>query len=202
VRIDAKAVMGQECNVRIGYGACILRGVSVGDNAILGTYAVVTKNVPAERHRRRHTCAFDQDARGAANAALGLIQSRAAPRTFQTRCHHLPNLLLWHLMTTTAKDNIWTDVHPLGVAEAKRRFSELIDRVRSGEHFVVSRRGRPAMVLSPPSGEALRAAVTDKPIGLAAVAGALADWDDLEETVEEIYAARRGSRDRPVPDLD
>ena len=34
-------------NVWIGYGACILRGVSVGDNAIIGTNAVVTADVPA-----------------------------------------------------------------------------------------------------------------------------------------------------------
>jgi acetyltransferase-like isoleucine patch superfamily enzyme len=34
-------------NVWIGYGACILRGVTVGDNAIVGTSAVVTKDVPA-----------------------------------------------------------------------------------------------------------------------------------------------------------
>lgn len=33
-------------NVWIGYGACILRGVSVGDNSIVGTSAVVTKDVP------------------------------------------------------------------------------------------------------------------------------------------------------------
>ncbi len=34
-------------NVWIGYGACILRGVSVGDNSIIGTSSVVTKTVPA-----------------------------------------------------------------------------------------------------------------------------------------------------------
>jgi acetyltransferase-like isoleucine patch superfamily enzyme len=34
-------------NVWIGYGACVLRGVSVGDNAVIGTNAVVTKDVPA-----------------------------------------------------------------------------------------------------------------------------------------------------------
>jgi acetyltransferase-like isoleucine patch superfamily enzyme len=33
-------------NVWIGYGACILRGVSVGDNSIVGTNSVVTKDVP------------------------------------------------------------------------------------------------------------------------------------------------------------
>jgi len=34
-------------NVWVGYGACILRGVQVGDNAVIGTNAVVTANVPA-----------------------------------------------------------------------------------------------------------------------------------------------------------
>jgi acetyltransferase-like isoleucine patch superfamily enzyme len=34
-------------NVWIGYGACILRGVRVGDNAVIGTNSVVTKDVPA-----------------------------------------------------------------------------------------------------------------------------------------------------------
>jgi acetyltransferase-like isoleucine patch superfamily enzyme len=34
-------------NVWIGYGACILRGVSVGDNSVVGTNSVVTKDVPA-----------------------------------------------------------------------------------------------------------------------------------------------------------
>jgi acetyltransferase-like isoleucine patch superfamily enzyme len=33
-------------NVWIGYGACILRGITVGDNAVIGTSAVVTKPVP------------------------------------------------------------------------------------------------------------------------------------------------------------
>jgi acetyltransferase-like isoleucine patch superfamily enzyme len=32
-------------NVWVGYGACILRGVTVGDNAIVGTNSVVTRNV-------------------------------------------------------------------------------------------------------------------------------------------------------------
>jgi acetyltransferase-like isoleucine patch superfamily enzyme len=33
-------------NVWIGYGACILRGVAVGDNSIIGTSTVVTRDVP------------------------------------------------------------------------------------------------------------------------------------------------------------
>src|SRR4051795_5945339 len=34
-------------NVWVGYGACVLRGVRVGDNAILGTNTVVTRSIPA-----------------------------------------------------------------------------------------------------------------------------------------------------------
>jgi acetyltransferase-like isoleucine patch superfamily enzyme len=33
-------------NVWIGYGACILRGVGVGHNSVIGTNAVVTRDVP------------------------------------------------------------------------------------------------------------------------------------------------------------
>ena len=54
-------------NVWIGYGACFLRGVRVGDNSIVGTNAVVTKDIPA-------------------NAVVGgvpakLIRMREAPET-------------------------------------------------------------------------------------------------------------------------
>jgi acetyltransferase-like isoleucine patch superfamily enzyme len=33
-------------NVWIGYGACVLRGVTVGDNTVIGTSSVVTRDVP------------------------------------------------------------------------------------------------------------------------------------------------------------
>jgi acetyltransferase-like isoleucine patch superfamily enzyme len=56
-------------NVWIGYGACILRGVKVGDNAVIGTNAVVTTDVPA-------------------NAVVGgvpakVIRMREAPKTLR-----------------------------------------------------------------------------------------------------------------------
>ena len=57
-------------NVWIGYGACILRGVSVGDNSIIGTNSVVTKDVPGERGRRRHPGPDHPHARGAGEPAL------------------------------------------------------------------------------------------------------------------------------------
>jgi acetyltransferase-like isoleucine patch superfamily enzyme len=33
-------------NVWIGYGGCVLRGVTVGDNSVLGTYGVATRDLP------------------------------------------------------------------------------------------------------------------------------------------------------------
>ncbi len=56
-------------NVWIGYGACLLRGVRVGHNSVIGTSSVVTANVPE-------------------NAIVGgipakLIRMREAPRTFR-----------------------------------------------------------------------------------------------------------------------
>lgn len=89
----------------------------------------------------------------------------------------------------------------VSTADAKRRFSELLDRVGEGERFLVSRRGRPAVALVPPTPELLEPP-RETPGGLATLAGALADWDDLDDVVADIYAARRGSADRAVPDLD
>jgi acetyltransferase-like isoleucine patch superfamily enzyme len=58
-------------NVWIGYGACVLRGVTVGDNSILGTYAVVTKDVPENAV--------------VAGIPARVIRTRDAPRTLRWR---------------------------------------------------------------------------------------------------------------------
>lgn len=92
-----------------------------------------------------------------------------------------------------------SDENVLGVAETKSRFSELIERVRHGERFVVARRGKPVLALVPPD-QAVSPA-TRRPTGLAAIAGALEEWTDLPEVVDEIYASRRRARDRAAPDL-
>ena len=52
-------------NVWVGYGACILRGVAVGDNSVIGTNAVVTKDVPANAVVGGVPGEGDPDARGA-----------------------------------------------------------------------------------------------------------------------------------------
>jgi acetyltransferase-like isoleucine patch superfamily enzyme len=58
-------------NVWIGYGACILRGVRVGDNAIIGTSAVVTRHVP--------------DNAVVAGIPARVIRMREAPRSLRWR---------------------------------------------------------------------------------------------------------------------
>ena len=49
--IRQQGIYTRECvvgsNVWVGYGACVLRGVRVGDNSIVGTNSVVTRDVPA-----------------------------------------------------------------------------------------------------------------------------------------------------------
>jgi acetyltransferase-like isoleucine patch superfamily enzyme len=56
-------------NVWIGYGACLLRGVTVGDNAVIGTSTVVTKDVP--------------DNAVVAGVPAKLLRMRPAPRTLR-----------------------------------------------------------------------------------------------------------------------
>jgi acetyltransferase-like isoleucine patch superfamily enzyme len=56
-------------NCWIGYGACILRGVTVGDNAIVGTSTVVTKDLPANAV--------------AAGAPARILRMRDAPETLR-----------------------------------------------------------------------------------------------------------------------
>lgn len=87
----------------------------------------------------------------------------------------------------------------VGVAEAKKRFSELVDRVKTGERFVVLRRGKPAVALVPPDEVGVDS--DGCPAGLITVIGALADWQELDEVVGEIYESRRRARDRSEPDL-
>lgn len=93
------------------------------------------------------------------------------------------------------------DGREIGVAEAKRRFAELLDRVRQGERFLVSRHGRPAAAIVPPSVEPVQAAPTRR--SLAEFAGVLDDSDasELEAMVREIYESRERSADHEAPDL-
>jgi len=87
----------------------------------------------------------------------------------------------------------------INVAEAKRRFSELIDRVAAGERFVVARRGRPVLAVVPADAVG---APPNVHLGLAAFAGALADWPELDDVMADVVSSRAETRDRPAPQLD
>jgi acetyltransferase-like isoleucine patch superfamily enzyme len=56
-------------NVWIGYGASFLRGVTVGDNAVVGTYTVVNRDVPANAV--------------VAGVPVRMLRMREAPRTLR-----------------------------------------------------------------------------------------------------------------------
>jgi acetyltransferase-like isoleucine patch superfamily enzyme len=58
-------------NVWVGYGACFLRGITVGDNAVVGTYAVVNRDVPANAV--------------VAGVPARVLRMRATPRTLRWR---------------------------------------------------------------------------------------------------------------------
>ena len=92
------------------------------------------------------------------------------------------------------------EVASYNIAEAKRHFRELIDRVADGERIVIARRGTPVMAVVP--ADEVNSARPVRPVGLAAVAGALSDWRDLDDLVGEIYAARDQATDRPAPHLE
>ena len=98
---------------------------------------------------------------------------------------------IWSKLTTMTR---------IAVAEAKARFSELIDRASRGERFLVLRHGRPAAALvpvpPPPEPEP-----GPKPAGLLSIAGII-DWEDFAAAMEEVIADRQNVKDRPAPTFD
>ena len=93
-----------------------------------------------------------------------------------------------------------TERTTLGVAEAKRRFSELIECVSRGERFVICRRGKPVVALVSPKEIGRRR--QGGAVGLAAFAGTLGDWEELGDAVKEIYVRRKKAGDRKIPKLE
>ena len=92
----------------------------------------------------------------------------------------------------------------LTVADAKRRFSELIERVGRGERFVVTRRGKPVLALVPPS-DGVREEEPPRKRGFLALMGALEGVEGADEWYEEmqrIVADRQNQMPRPMPYFD
>jgi acetyltransferase-like isoleucine patch superfamily enzyme len=78
-------------NVWVGYGACVLRGAQVGDNSVIGTNSVVTKDVPA-------------------NAVVGGVPARIL------RMREAPRELRWSNPVEPDPDAL-TTLQPEGVSE-------------------------------------------------------------------------------------
>jgi prevent-host-death family protein len=87
----------------------------------------------------------------------------------------------------------------LGVGEAKKRLSELMSRVvYRGERFLIRRRGRPMAALVSAEDLARLEQEPAAPRGLLAAVGAWADFEELDEVIQEIYQQRERARDRAV----
>lgn len=91
----------------------------------------------------------------------------------------------------------------INVAEAKRRFSELLARTAyAGERFLIARRGKPLAALVALEDldriEAGSPRGPTEPQGLLVAAKALADYPDLENVMAEVYRSRGRSKARRV----
>lgn len=89
----------------------------------------------------------------------------------------------------------------VSVAEAKSRFSELVNRVSYGkERFVIERRGKPVgAIVSPEDLARLEGEAKASPRrGLLAAVGALADVEELDSLLDEIQRQRQTASDREV----
>jgi prevent-host-death family protein len=91
-------------------------------------------------------------------------------------------------------------IERVGVADAKRRFAELADRVGRGESFLVLNRGQPVLALVPP--QRVAGDADEQPLGLAAFAAALdGEWDTIDDDMAAVIAARSEVTDRQAPEL-
>ena len=87
----------------------------------------------------------------------------------------------------------------LPITRAKARFSEVIARLIHRKETVLITRKRTPVAAIVPYDEWLRTKAPDQE-GLAAAAGALADYDaEIDHMLETIYDARSKAKDREVP---
>jgi prevent-host-death family protein len=90
---------------------------------------------------------------------------------------------------------------PIGVAEAKRRFADVLGTVRyQGERYVVERNGTPMAALVPLS--ELSDAVEPEQAGFLALVGAFEDEPEYADSLAAAVRARRTQRSRPAPPLE
>jgi prevent-host-death family protein len=91
---------------------------------------------------------------------------------------------------------------PIGVAEAKRRFADVLGTVRyQGERYVVERNGTPMAALVPLSDVSGTSEPNGRP-GFLALVGAFEDEPEYAESLVEVVRSRSTQRSRPAPRLD
>lgn len=91
----------------------------------------------------------------------------------------------------------------ISVAEAKRRFSDIVNQVvYHRKRFVIARRGKPMVGLVPASEMTETAEKTSSETprkGFLALTGLWQDYEDLDQIVQEIYRQRENEKPRPIP---
>lgn len=84
----------------------------------------------------------------------------------------------------------------VGLTEVRQHLTEILDQVLEGEHVVVTRNGEPVATLVP-----IEPDDGERPLGLAAFAGAVRRRDGLAATAADVIAMRSIARDREPPEL-
>jgi len=90
---------------------------------------------------------------------------------------------------------------PIGVAEAKRRFADVLGAVRyRGERFVIERNGTPMAAVVPISEVQGATEQVERP-GFLALIGAFEDEPEYVDSLADAVRSRRTQRSRPAPRL-
>jgi prevent-host-death family protein len=92
----------------------------------------------------------------------------------------------------------------IGVAEAKRHFSEvMVEVAREGKHFIIEKKGKPmvALVNIKDLETIERTAAPSKKKGLLASLGAWEDFNNVEGVVKHIYEQRKTAKERKLKEL-
>jgi prevent-host-death family protein len=94
------------------------------------------------------------------------------------------------------------ELKSISVAEAKRRFADVLGAVRyRGERFVVERNGTPMAALVPLS-DLDQGPPSSQPRGFLALVGAFSDAPEYADMLDAVVRGRKSQRSRPAPRLE
>lgn len=90
---------------------------------------------------------------------------------------------------------------PLNIAEAKRRFSEIVNEVLyHDKQFVIARHGKPVVGIVPAS--FIPSKINLPKSGFLALVGLWEEVKEIDKMVKNIYKKRKKDLARPVPSLE